>query len=66
MGKLIILDIELEPIKSFLISVHNSAKKEYSKIAKRAKNGEFHHYDDEANAYFIPMQWENISIRATL
>jgi len=66
MGKLIILDIELEPIKSFLISVHNSAKKEYSKIAKRAKNEEFYHYDDEANAYFIPMQWENISIRATL
>ncbi len=66
MARLIALDIELQPIKTFLESVRNSAKKEYLKIAKMAKNGEFHHYDQEANAYFIPMQWEEIAFRSTL
>lgn len=66
MGNLIGLDIELNAIRSFLIIVSDTATSEYSKIQIRANAGEFNHYDDEANAFFIPMMWEEIACRATL
>jgi hypothetical protein len=66
MGSLIGLDIELDAIRSFLITVSKTAGSEYSKIQLKSNAGEFNHYDDEANAYFIPMMWEEIACRATL
>ena len=66
MGSLISLDIELNAIKSFLKTVINAADTEYSRIKIKSDSCEFSHYDDEANALFIPMQWEEIAIKATL
>ncbi|MDP2983709.1 MAG: hypothetical protein Q8O92_10320 [Candidatus Latescibacter sp.] len=66
MSKLILLDIELSAIESFLKNIKCSAELEYSKINERSNKNEFNHYDDEANAYFIPMQWKEIAIRASL
>jgi hypothetical protein len=66
MGKLISLDIELGAIRSFLKAVTVAADAEYSKINVMSEAGEFSHYDDEANAYFVPEMWERIAIRATL
>jgi hypothetical protein len=66
MGTLISLDIELGAIRSFLKAVTNAADAEYSKIEAKSEAGEFSHYDDEANAYFVPEIWERIAIRATL
>jgi hypothetical protein len=66
MGNLIVLDIELSAIRSFLIVVINAADTEYLAIKNRSDAGEFTHYDDEANAYFIPEMWEKIAIRAGL
>jgi hypothetical protein len=66
MGTLITLDSELGAIRSFLDRVMNAADSEYSKIKAMSNAGEFAHYDDEANAYFVPEMWENIAIRATL
>ena len=66
MGNLIGLDIELNAIRSFLITVSDTASSEYSKIQIRSNAGEFNHYDDEANAFFIPMMWEEIACRSTL
>ena len=66
MGNLITLDIELNAIRSFLISVSDAASSEYSKIQIRSNAGEFVHYDDEANALFNPMMWEEIACKATL
>jgi len=66
MGNLIGLDIELNAIRSFLITVSDTASSEYSKIQIKSNAGEFNHYDDEANAFFIPMMWEEIACRATL
>lgn len=66
MGNLIGLDIELNAIRSFLITVSDTASSEYSKIQIRSNAGEFNHYDDEANAFFIPMMWEEITCRSTL
>lgn len=66
MGTLITLDIELGAIRSFLDRVMNAADSEYSKIKAMSNADEFAHYDDEANAYFVPEMWENIAIRATL
>ena len=65
-GNLIVLDIELNAIRSFLIFVLDTASSEYSKIQIRSNAGEFDDYDDEANAFFIPMMWEEIACRATL
>ena len=66
MGNLIGLDIELNAIRSFLITVSDTSSSEYSKIQIRSNAGEFNHYDDEANAFFIPMMWEEIACRSTL
>ncbi|MCK4825547.1 hypothetical protein KA005_57900, partial [bacterium] len=66
MGNLIGLHIELDAIRSFLITVLDAASSEYSKIQIRSNAGEFNHYDDEANAFFIPMMWEEIACRSTL
>ncbi|MFH1671811.1 MAG: hypothetical protein ABIF87_00050 [Pseudomonadota bacterium] len=66
MGKLIALDIELNAIRSFLSTVSDAAGSEYSKIQDRSNAGEFDHYDDEANAFYSPMMWEEIACRATL
>jgi hypothetical protein len=66
MGSLIILDIELGAIRSFLKAVTSAADTEYSKIKAMSEAGEFSHYDEEANAYFVPEMWEEIAIRATL
>lgn len=66
MGTLISLEIELGAIRSFLNSVTIAADSEYSRIKAMSDAGEFSHYDDEANAYFIPEMWEKIAIRATL
>ena len=66
MGNLIELDIELNAIRSFIITVSDTASLEYSKIQIRSNAGEFNHYDDEANAFFNPMMWEEIACRATL
>jgi hypothetical protein len=66
MGSLISLNNELRAIRSFLEAVTAAADKEYSKIAAMSEAGEFYHYDDRANAYFVPEMWEKIAIRATL
>jgi hypothetical protein len=66
MGTLISLNIELGAIYSFLKTVTVAADAEYSKIKKMSEEGEFFHYDDEANALFVPQMWELIAIRATL
>jgi hypothetical protein len=66
MGTLISLDIELDAIRSFLRAIIVAADAEYSKINVKSEAGEFSHYDDEANAYFVPEMWERIAIRATL
>jgi hypothetical protein len=66
MGSLIILDIELGAIRSFLKAVTSAADTEYSKIKAMSEAGEFSHYDEEAHAYFVPEMWEEIAIRATL
>ena len=66
MRSLISLDIELNASKSFLKTVINAADTEYSRIKLRSDAGEYSHYDDEANALFIPMQWEEIAIKAVL
>jgi hypothetical protein len=66
MGTLISLDIELGAIRSFLKAVTIAADAEYSKIHTKSEACEFSHYDDEANAYFVPEMWEKIAIRATL
>ncbi|MBI4221193.1 MAG: hypothetical protein HY607_00725 [Planctomycetes bacterium] len=42
-----------------------AADAEYSKIKAMSEAGEFSHYDDEANTYFVPEMWERIAIRAT-
>lgn len=60
------LDIELGAIRSFLDSVMNAADSEYSRIKAMSDAGKFAHYDDEANAYFVPKMWENMAIRAAL
>ncbi|MDO8142372.1 MAG: hypothetical protein Q6358_12810 [Candidatus Brocadiales bacterium] len=66
MGSLISLEIELNAIRSFLENVINVADTEYSRIKALSDAGKFLHYDDESNAYFIPMQWEKIAIKTTL
>ena len=66
MENLITLDIELNAIRSFLITVSDAASSEYSKIQIISNAGEFNNYDDEENALFIPMMWEEIACRATL
>lgn len=60
------LDIELNAIRSFLQNIINAAESEYSRIKALSDAGKFLHYDDEANAYFIPLMWEEIAIHATL
>lgn len=66
MGTLITLRIELDAIRSFLKRVINAADAEYSRIGAMSDAGEFTHCDDEANAYFAPMMWEDIAVRAAL
>jgi hypothetical protein len=66
MGNFITLDIELGAIRSFLNAVMNAANIEYLVIKDRSYAGEFTHYDDEANAYFVPEMWEKIAVRAGL
>ena len=44
----------------------DSANKEYRKIKKQSEAGAFPHYDDEANAYFVPEMWEEIALKSTL
>lgn len=66
MGSLITLNFELNAIQSFLQNVVNTADTEYLKIKALSDTGKFLHYDDEANAYFIPQMWEEIAIHATL
>jgi hypothetical protein len=66
MGTLISLDIELDAIRSFLKAVTVAADSEYSKIKAMSEAGEFSHYEDEENVYFVPEMWEKIAIQATL
>lgn len=66
MGSLISFNIELSAIRSFLKAVTTATDAEYSKIKAMSEAGEFSHYDDEANAYFVPEMWEKIAIRAAL
>ncbi len=66
MGTIISLDIELDAIRSFLKAATIAVDAEYSKINLRKEAGEFSHYEDEGNAYFVPEMWEKIAIRATL
>jgi hypothetical protein len=66
MATLISIDIELNAIRSFLETVATAADSEYARIKIKSDAGEFRHYDDEANAYFVPEMWEELAIRATL
>jgi hypothetical protein len=66
MATLISIDIELNAIRSFLETVATAADSEYARIKIKSDTGEFSHYDDEANAYFVPEMWEELAIRATL
>lgn len=66
LGYLITLHIELNAIRSFLYTASAASDIEYSKIKSRSEAGEFGHYDDEANAYFIPMKWDEIACKSTL
>jgi hypothetical protein len=66
MNRLIGVGIELNAIRAFLEAVVSAANAEYSRIQAMSRSGEFEHYEDEANAYFTPMMWEEIAFRATL
>src|SRR4030042_2162555 len=66
MGNLIVLDIQLNAIRSFLTTVVAAASLEYSKIQSKSDAGEFDHYDDKENALFYPMMWEEIACKAAL
>lgn len=66
MISLVGINIELMAIKSFLLTVIDAANVEYSKIKNQTDTGKFLGFDDENNAYFIPMQWEEIAIKAAL
>lgn len=66
MSSLVLINIELDIIRSFLNNVMITVDSEYANISAMVKAGEFPHYDDEANAYFKPQMWEQIAIRATL
>jgi len=66
MGTLIPLDIELSSIRSFLKTVLDAADLEYSRIKEKSEAGEFEHCEDEGNALYKPMMWEEIAFRATL
>lgn len=66
MGTLISLDIELNSIRSFLKTVLDAADSEYVRIREKSESGEFEHYEDEGNALYLPMMWEEIALRATL
>lgn len=65
MGPSIFLHIELEAIRNFLKRVAASVDAEYLEIISRVEAGEFSDYDEESNAFFMPMQSEEIAIRAT-
>jgi len=66
MGTLISLNIELNSIRSFLKTVLDAADDEYRKIGEKSKFGKYDHYEDEDNALYIPMMWEEIALKATL
>jgi hypothetical protein len=64
MSKKIILDIELNALKSFLETIKDASGKEYLNISKRSEAGEFFGFEDEDNALFFPIAWEEIASRA--
>lgn len=65
MGPLLLCHIKLEAIHNFLKRVAASVDAEYLEIISRAEAGEFSHYDEEGNAFFMPINSEEIAIRAT-
>ena len=64
MSRLIILDIELNALKSFLETIKTASGKEYLSIRKQSKAGKFTNFEDENNALFFSMAWEGIASRA--
>lgn len=66
MSNLCEVDIQLNAIRSFLKTVLNAADSEYSRVHDRSNSGDFIHYDDQENAMYFPMMWEEIGCRATL
>jgi hypothetical protein len=66
LGNLIILNIELNALRSFLSVVLNASGSEYSKIQHQSDAGAFSNNDDKDNALFGPMMWEEIACKAVL
>lgn len=62
----IVLDIELDAIRSFLNMVRVSIKNEYLRIETHVKNTQDLSGDDIDNLYFYPFSWEEIAIKASL
>lgn len=66
MGKIIVLDIELGAIRSFLEMVFESVSAKYDEIYEKSESEEYEHDDDQANALFYPTMWGDIAIKSTL
>jgi hypothetical protein len=66
MSYLLVLNMELESIRSFLERVGKSVDSDYTEIMRRVEAGEFADEDEEGNAFFDPMMSDEIAVRATL
>lgn len=66
MSNLTSLDIELNSIRSFLRMVLDAADIEYLRIKKISESSGYEHYEDESNALYAPMTWENMALKSVL
>jgi hypothetical protein len=66
MSTLISLDIELNSISSFLKMVLDAVDIEYKRIKAISESFGYEHYDNESNALYTPMTWENMAIKFVL
>jgi len=66
MKNMLVLNMELKSIRSFLERVNQSVDGDYIEIMRRVDAGEFANEDEIDNAFFDPMMSEEIAIRATL
>ena len=64
MVDLVILHLRLMAIKSFLERVLASVDEEYGQVFNRNEEGEYEDYDDFMNALYLPMEAEEIALRA--
>jgi len=48
------------------MTVLDAADYEYRKIGEKSESEEYVNYEDEGNALYMPMMWEEIALKATL